>query len=119
MPPAMSAGPKGMGLAKPSLPRVAMRMVKIQEKRTMTRREGAPKVAPRTARRSTSPMPMASRGIVAEVVLPSRDLSSSISIFLPSTRMWVALISRSLAEVDLPSMLRWVRPSIMSLSVLR
>lgn len=83
----MSAGPKGIILPNPSLPNAAMRMVKMQEKRTMMRSEGAPNVAPRTARRSTSPMPMASRGMVAEVVLPSRDVRSSMLIFSPSTRM--------------------------------
>lgn len=83
----MRAGPKGIILPNPSLPSMAIRMVKMQENRTMTRSEGAPNVAPRTARRSTSPMPMASRGMVAEVVLPSRDLSSSMSSFSPSTRM--------------------------------
>lgn len=66
----MSAGPKGIGLLRPSLPMRAMNMVNRHENRTMRRSAGAPNMAPRTARRSTSPIPMASRGMVADVVLP-------------------------------------------------
>lgn len=83
----MRAGPKGIILPNPSLPSRAMSMVKRHEKRTMTRSDGAPKMAPSTARRSTSPMPIASRGMVAEVVLPSSEASSSMSIFSPSIMM--------------------------------
>lgn len=118
-PPAMRAGPKGIIFPNPRRPRTAMRMVKIQEKRTMTKSEGAPKVAPRTASRSTSPMPIASRGMVAEVVFPSSDLRFSISNFSPSTRMWSSLISNHFAVRVMPSMLSSVTPLRIILSVLR
>lgn len=79
MPPAINEGPNGIILLKPIFPNRAMMMANRQEKSTMTSSAGAPKVAPSTANKSTSPIPIASRGTMAEVVLPLRESKFSIS----------------------------------------
>lgn len=64
-----------------------MSRAKAQAKRTMSSSDGGPKVAPRTASRSTSPIPIASLGTVADVVLPARESMFSISYRSVSRRM--------------------------------